>query len=97
MKNTNYTTVEDLLMDDGFLAWHRQTDETEMYEWNEWVEEDPEHQRLAEEAIQLLEIILLIEEKIEVTEQQVEASFIRIINSIGNLRETKSQCQQKPL
>jgi hypothetical protein len=82
MEKLNYTTVEELLMDDGFLAWHRQTDEAEMYKWNEWIEEDPEHQRLAEEAIQLLEIILLMEEKVEVSEQQIKASFNRIINSI---------------
>lgn len=81
MKKMNYTTVEELLMDDGFLAWHRQTDETEMYKWNRWIEEDPEHKRLAEEAIHLLEIILLAQEK-EVTEQQVKATFNRIINSI---------------
>ena len=70
-------------MDDGFLAWHRQTDETEMYKWNRWIEEDPEHQRLAEEAIHLLTIILLAEEKVEVTEQQIKASCNRIANAIA--------------
>jgi hypothetical protein len=79
----NYTTVEELLMDDGFLAWHRQTNETEMYKWNRWIEEDPEHQRLAEEAIHLLTLIRLVEEKVEVTEQQVKASFNRIANAIA--------------
>jgi len=82
MKKTNYTTVEELLMDDGFLAWYRQTDETEMYKWNGWIEADPEHQRLAEEAIHLLTLILLAEEK-EVTEQQIKASFNRIANAIA--------------
>ena len=70
-------------MDDGFLAWHRQTNETEMYKWNRWIEEDPEHQRLAEEAIHLLTLIRLVEEKVEVTEQQVKASFNRIANAIA--------------
>ena len=82
MKKLNYTTVEELLMDDGFLAWHRQTDETEMYKWNRWIEKDPEHRRLAEEAIHLLTLILLVVEKIEVTEQQIKASFNRIANAI---------------
>lgn len=82
MKKLNYTTVEELLMDDGFLAWHRQTNETEMYKWNRWIEEDPEHQRLAEEAIHLLTLILLVEQKIEVTEQHIKASFNRIANAI---------------
>jgi len=81
MKKLNYTTVEDLLMDDGFLAWHRKTDETEMYKWNRWIEADPEHQHLAEEAIHLLTLILLAEEK-EVTEQQIKASFNRLTNAI---------------
>ena len=79
----NYTTVEDLLVDDGFLAWYRQTDETEVDKWNEWIEADPEHQRLAEEAIHLLTLILLVEEKIEVTEQQIKTSFNRIANAIA--------------
>jgi len=82
MKKMNYTTVEELLMDDGFMAWHRQTDETEVDKWNGWIEANPEHQRLAEEAIHLLTLILLAEEKIEVTEQQINASFNRIINTI---------------
>ena len=82
MKKLNYTTVEELLMDDGFLAWHRQTDETEMYKWNRWIEKDPEHQRLAEEAIHLLTIILLVEEKVEVTEQEIKEVFKRITNAI---------------
>lgn len=68
-------------MDDGFLAWHRQKDETEMYKWNEWIEEDPGHRCLAEEAINLLTLILLVEQK-EVTEQQTNASFNRIMNTI---------------
>lgn len=82
MKKLNYTTVEELLMDDGFLAWHRQTDETEMYKWNRWIEEDTEHQRLAEEAIHLLTLIMLPEEEVEVTERQIKASFNRIANAI---------------
>ncbi|HKZ67978.1 MAG TPA: hypothetical protein VJ111_16540 [Chitinophagaceae bacterium] len=83
MKKLNYTTVEDLLVDDGFLAWYRKTDETEVDKWNGWIEADPEHQCLAEEAIHLLKLILLAEEKVEVTEQQIKAGFNRIANVIA--------------
>jgi len=83
MNKINYTTVEELLMDDGFLAWYHQTDETEVYKWNRWIDADPEHQRLANEAIHLLKLILLVKEKVEVTEQQIKASFNRIENAIA--------------
>jgi hypothetical protein len=50
----NYTTIEEILTDDSFLAWHYQTDVAARDKWWKWVKANPEHQRMADKAIQLL-------------------------------------------
>lgn len=82
MKKINYTTVEELLIDDSFLVWFHQTDKTEVEKWNRWIEAGPEHQYLAEKAIHFLKLILLAREKDEVTEDQISSIFNRIVNTI---------------
>lgn len=76
----NYTTMEELLMDDGFLAWYHQSDESVMDKWNEWIGASPEHGHLAEEAVHLLQIILLAEEKVVVTEQEITEGLSIILD-----------------
>jgi len=49
-----YDTVEQLLMDDGFLAWYHHVDEREADRWNQWIAASPENQLLAEEAVRWL-------------------------------------------
>lgn len=82
MKKVNYTTIEELLGDDSFLAWYRQTDKIEESEWNEWIEKSPEHLRLANETIRFLELIMMAKENVVTTEQQMNTTFDRITNSI---------------
>jgi hypothetical protein len=89
MKKMNYTTVEELLVSDGFLKWYRQKDEKEVRTWNEWIAENPEHQRLANEAVQMLELIRSVQEK-EITDQEFRISSNRLINAIQNNEKLKS-------
>jgi putative ABC transport system permease protein len=49
-----YTTIEQLLADDGFLAWYRQTDPEQVKTWNEWIAASDTNSLLAKEAVQLL-------------------------------------------
>jgi ABC-type antimicrobial peptide transport system permease subunit len=58
----NHTTVEQLLADEGFVAWYRHTDEQEIERWNHWIAASPENQLLAEEAIQWLTTFAYLEE-----------------------------------
>lgn len=73
-----YTTIEELLADEGFMAWCHQTDKTEIEKWNQWIGESAEHQQLAEEAIHFLVLIWLAKEKNEVTEDWVDTVFKKI-------------------
>jgi len=82
MREINHTTVEELLMDDSFLAWHHQTEEVSIHKWVKWIEASPEHKRLADEAVQLLTMIGLAEEEPGVPEQQIMSGYDRLINTI---------------
>ena len=59
----NYTTVEEILMDDSFLAWHYKTDEAKVDKWEQWIKANPEHRRLVNEAIYFLKVVELSEKK----------------------------------
>lgn len=89
MKKINYTTVEELLIEDSFLAWYREADKTEVEKWNKWIGASPENQRLAEEASHLLKLILLAKEKDEVTEDRMKAIFNRITDTIVTYEEQR--------
>jgi len=88
MKKMNYTTVPELLVDGSFLAWYHQMDRIEVCKWEEWMEADTENKELAEEAVHLLELILLAEERVEITEQQISAAVNRIRNAIAALEKS---------
>lgn len=87
MKKINYTTVEELLVSDGFAKWHRQTNEKEVQAWDKWIAENPEHRRLASEAVQVL---LLIRQALEnkIAEQDIKAATIRLTDTIRNIKST---------
>ena len=71
----NYTTVEELLVSESFLKWYQQTDEKEVRAWDEWIAENPEHQYLANKAVQILELIRPVQER-EITDQEIRIAFI---------------------
>lgn len=87
MKKMNYTRVEELLVSDGFLKWYQQTDEKEVQAWDKWIAKNPEHQRLANEAVQMF---LLIREagEIKITEHQIKAATTRFRDAIRNMKSS---------
>jgi ABC-type antimicrobial peptide transport system permease subunit len=52
-----YTTVEDLLMDDGFLAWYHLSDDIQVGIWDAWIASSEEHRALARAAVQTLQYL----------------------------------------
>jgi hypothetical protein len=59
----NYQTVEQLLADDGFLAWYHQTDDNQVATWNAWIASDEENRLLAAEAVLFLKELKLLEDE----------------------------------
>ena len=84
-----YARVEDLLMDESFLAWYSQTDSKAMQIWNEWIAADPEHQQLCEEAIRLLTQIH-IKEKV-MTDALINAAVNHLIRAIESNKKNHEQ------
>lgn len=58
----DHTTVEHLLMDEGFFAWYHRTDENEIDRWDQWIAASQENRLLAEEAIRWLTVLHSLED-----------------------------------
>jgi hypothetical protein len=67
-----YRSVEQLLMDEGFLAWYRSSDRDRNAWWTQWIRASKENRELAEQAIDLLQSIEEVEGKSAVTAEGIE-------------------------
>jgi thymidylate synthase len=94
VKKINYTTVEELLVSDGFLKWYRQTDEKQVQIWNEWIAGNPEHQRLANDAVEVL-LFIKPAAKNKITEQEIRAAVDRLTDTIRNIKSNDSEARKK--
>lgn len=90
MKKMNFTTVEELLESDGFLKWYQQTDEKEVQVWDEWIAENPEHQRLANEAIRVLLLFRPVQGN-KIAEKDIKAATTRLTDTIRNMKSSYYQ------
>jgi hypothetical protein len=93
MKKVNYTTVKELLGNDSFFAWYPQTDKIEENKWQEWIEVSKEHRHLSNEAIRLLDLIMMAKENSATSEQRIDTTFDRITNTITIFK--KQQIRRK--
>jgi hypothetical protein len=75
-----YTTIADLLTDDGFLAWHLSNDKDDQF-WNTWIAEKPGHAALAKQAVQLLSVITNPDAK-KIPDHGIHSSFDRLLKKI---------------
>lgn len=82
-----YTTVEELLLSDSFLKWYQQTDEKEAQVWDKWIADSPEHQRLVDEAIQILKFINS-EEKNNIKEDEITEAVNNLKDAIWKTNPT---------
>ena len=85
MKNENPTTVEELLLNEGFLNWYCDTDEEEIQEWNEWIAISPEHQYMANQAVETLVLLRCANEN-RITEQEIRTETNRLKHTIRNMK-----------
>jgi putative ABC transport system permease protein len=94
-KKTNYTTAEELLASDGFIKWYQQTDERSVRAWDKWIAKHPEHQRLANEAVQVLQLLREAQEN-KIAEQEITAATNRLTDTILNKRKSRYQPSKMP-
>jgi hypothetical protein len=85
MKKRNYSTVEELLLADGFLNWYYLKGEKEIHEWNEWIAISPEHKHLADQAVEMILLIWSAKEN-KITEQEIRAETNRLTRTIRNMK-----------
>ena len=52
----DYKTIEDLLMDDGFMAWYRRDDPDMVARWEKWIGESEKNKQLAEAAAKAIRL-----------------------------------------
>lgn len=52
----DYKTIEDLLMDDGFMAWYRRDDPDMVARWEKWMGESEKNKQLAEAAARAIQL-----------------------------------------
>ena len=84
MKKRNYSTVEELLLADGFLNWYL-ADEKEIRGWNEWIAISPEHKYLADQAVEMILLIRSAKEN-KITEQEIRAETNRLTRTIRDMK-----------
>jgi hypothetical protein len=65
-----YQSVEQLLKDDGFLAWYKGTDRDEIARWTSWIIDSEENGELARQAYDLLQAMEEVEGK-AITEEEI--------------------------
>ena len=90
MKNIKLYTVEELLSDESFLAWHQQTDGEAMRSWSEWIDVNPEQKQLAEQAVRLLHKIHIGEKG--KTNAQINAAADRLNQAIREMQKNNLAC-----
>jgi hypothetical protein len=83
MKNKYFETIEELLVDENFLAWHSETDEQEIIKWDEKITNDVFLKELTMEAVKFLEEIKLRESK--VPDEQIKKAEDELMRKIANL------------
>ncbi|MFC0773230.1 FecR family protein [Terrimonas alba] len=89
----NIKNIDELLCDDGFLAWYFKTDQTKIVFWDNLIKNDPEQKKLVDEAIEILEAIKIKEGGTELDPGKAESRLFERINQIT----PRSMAQLVPL
>jgi transmembrane sensor len=63
--NPSLSQVEELLTDESFLAWYFKTNPVDMAAWDKRLAGNPEQQKLADEAVELLKALSLKEQPVD--------------------------------
>jgi len=73
-------SIEELLSDESFLSWYFKTDPQAEQAWNNRIAQDPEQKKLVDEAVQLLQNVIVKEQPVD--EQRKKLAETRLINTI---------------
>jgi transmembrane sensor len=84
-----YTTVEDLMTDESFLAWHFRTDPHAAKRWEEWIQADPARRELVDEALALLQSVQIREKGL--AEGQIIRAESRLMDHIGDFERASGR------
>jgi transmembrane sensor len=84
----HYSQPEELLADDSFLNWYFKTGGVEAGAWEEWMAADAENRALALQAVELLELIRLPENKMPA--EQIREGSERLLAGIARLGDGKT-------
>jgi transmembrane sensor len=74
-------TMEELLSDESFLAWYFKTDPQAVDNWNNRIASDPSLGKLVNEAVQLLQTIIIKEQRVDV--QRIKQAEIKLNQNTG--------------
>lgn len=80
-------SIEELLSDESFLSWYFKTDPQAELAWNNRIAHDPVQKKLVDEAVQLLQNVIVKEQPVD--EQRKKLAETRLIHSIGSTDEPK--------
>jgi ferric-dicitrate binding protein FerR (iron transport regulator) len=75
-------TIEELLSDESFLSWYFKTDPQAEQAWNNRIASDPVQKKLVEEAVLLLQNVVIKEQPVDV--QRIKLAETRLIHAIGS-------------
>jgi len=75
-------SIEELLSDESFLSWYFKTDLQAEQAWNNRIAHDPVQKKLVDEAVQLLQNVVVKEQPVD--EQRKKLAETRLIHAIGS-------------
>ncbi|OQP61107.1 hypothetical protein A3860_05150 [Niastella vici] len=73
----NYKSIEDLIVDESFIAWYFKKDETQIINWNKWIAACEGNRDLANKAASFLNAILLEERLSNEAKMRSEENLMR--------------------
>lgn len=79
--------MEELLIDESFLAWYYKTDPHAIVKWNNRLANDPIQRKLADEAVQLLQTITIKEQPVDI--QRLKKAELRLADATRVAAENK--------
>src|SRR5687767_3229220 len=75
-------TIEELISDESFLSWYFKTDPQAEAAWNNRIANNPKQRKLVEDAVQLLQNVVVKEQPVDV--QRLKLAEWKLIQTIGS-------------
>lgn len=79
----NIKNIDELLCDDGFLAWYFKTDQAKIVFWDNLIKNDPEQKKMVDEAVIIIEAIKIKEDRTAIDPGKAESRLFERINQVN--------------